>query len=264
MKEKICFSVFCALLIAGSCCFFAASFRAGRVHALSCNTATASESGEAEVLNEELFSKPAFVVLNLEGEEEIICASYRNPKHKEEVLAFFLGITGSEEVTKAILHYASEFDIPPALAFALCAEESAYNPRALNRNLNETVDRGLFQLNSASFPKLSIDEFYDTDKNVKHGLSHLRWCLNTAGTEVAGLAMYNAGAARVSSIGTPKRTLDYVSRILKRQRKIEELFAAEYVRFACSEETESKNISKAEKTSLRLSLLTPLGGRRRP
>ena len=84
----------------------------------------------------------------------------------------------------------------------------------------------------------------------------MRWCLNSAGTEVAALAMYNAGHARVHSVGTPKSTLDYVSRILRRQRRIEELFMAEYTRIA---RTESGD--KETKTPFRLSLLTPLGGR---
>ncbi|WP_461249086.1 transglycosylase SLT domain-containing protein, partial [Treponema sp. R6D11] len=99
------------------------------------------------------------------------------------MLVFFHGLTGSREIAEAILFNASACNVPPALAFSLCAEESGYNPRALNRNRNETVDRGLFQLNNASFPKLKIEDFYDTGVNARHGLLHLRWCLNTAGTE---------------------------------------------------------------------------------
>jgi soluble lytic murein transglycosylase-like protein len=148
--------------------------------------------------------------------------------------------------------------VPPALAFSLCAEESGYNPRALNRNKNETVARGLFQLNNASFPKLNVEDFYDTGVNVRHGLSHLRWCLNSAGTEVAALAMYNAGASRVHTVGTPKSTLDYISRILKRQRGIEERFAEYYYRIV--EERNAVEVTEEkEQVFFRFSMLTPLG-----
>jgi soluble lytic murein transglycosylase-like protein len=168
-------------------------------------------------------------------------------------------MTGSREVAEAILSNASVCNVAPALAFSLCAEESDYNPRALNRNKNETVDRGLFQLNNASFPKLKIEDFYDTGVNAQYGLSHLRWCLNSAGTEIAALAMYNAGETRVRSAGTPKSTLDYVSRILNRQRKIEGLFADYYYRIVEERNVPVELAEEKEKVFFRFSLLAPLG-----
>ena len=256
---------FCALLVAATCWFFKLSFRDGLAGIPALLEAPEAEITENNSLLEEGSPlKPAFLVLNIEDGQDLILSAYRNPAFKKDVVAFFQGITGSEEVAEAILLNASANDIPPALAFALCAEESAYNPRAFNHNRNETVDRGLFQLNSATFPELSQDDFYDTHENARHGISHFRWCLDTAGTEVAGLAMYNAGAGRVSSLGTPKGTLDYVSRILKRERKIEELFMTEYYRIVQERsEDVADAIEKKEKEPLRLSLLTPLGWRRK-
>ena len=184
---------------------------------------------------------------------DLILESYNDPELNKEVLAFFENITGSSRIAEVVLANAVIFNIAPALAFSLCAEESAYNPQAYNKNRNETIDRGLFQLNSASFPQLNVNDFYNPELNTWYGLSHLRWCLDTAGTEVSALAMYNAGTTRVRSHGTPKHTLDYVSRILKRQRKMEELFIAEYPNMI---------IEKSQtKTPFRFSLLAPLGGR---
>jgi soluble lytic murein transglycosylase-like protein len=88
------------------------------------------------------------------------------------------------------------------------------------------VDRGLFQLNSDSFPNLAEPDFFDPLVNAHYGLAHLRWCIDAGGSEIAGLAMYNAGTGRVRSGATPKVTLDYVSRILENRWKIEELFFA--------------------------------------
>jgi hypothetical protein len=126
------------------------------------------------------------------------------------------------------------------------------------KNRNLTVDRGLFQLNNASFPQLKEEQFFNPELNSRYGLSHLRWCLDTAGTEVAGLAMYNAGTNRVRSGGTPKMTLDYISRILDRERQIEDLFLAEYERIT---RIEAEEEIPPEKPGIRLSLLSPLGRR---
>ena len=267
MKGKYYYQVFFTLLIAVSSCLLTASFRAGVTEKAIPIDAEEEAFEPLGYIVRSSFSgmefpfEPAFMVLNLAGDDEFILSSYRDHEIQEEVLAFFQSLTGSREVADIILFYASIYNIPPALAFSLCAEESGYNPRAYNRNENETVDRGLFQLNSATFPKLEVDDFYDPAKNVRYGLSHLRWCLDTAGTDVAALAMYNAGERRVSSVGTPRKTLDYVSRILKRQQKIEGLFMAEYIRFARPEIAERDNDDK-NRTPFRFKLLMPLGGSR--
>ena len=206
----------------------------------------------------DILSKPVVLTLNME-DGDIIVTAYRDPELREEVLAFFEGLTGSYEVAEVILANAHVLEIPPALAFSLCAEESDYKVRAFNRNQNNTVDRGLFQLNSSSFPKLEPEDFFDPIVNTWHGLSYLRWCLDTAGTDVAGLAMYNAGITRVRQVGTPKTTLDYISRILDRQRKIEERFIAEYVRFVDNRSDSIEIAEETGKTPFRLGLLKPLG-----
>lgn len=253
--KKYYFLIFGVFLFFGLSVFFPANYEAWRIEtAIPVQLHVKEEQIETS-------SKPSYMVLDIEEGQDIILSSYRDPVFREDVLTFFKNLTGSFSVAEAILSTASEMDISPALAFALCAEESGYNPRAFNRNRNDTVDRGLFQLNNASFPKLQDEDFYVLDINVHHGLSHLRWCLGTAGSEVAGLAMYNAGAGRVRSMGTPKSTLDYVARILKRQRKIEGHFIAEYVRIVEAKDEKAEKLEANEKTPLRFSLLTPLGGR---
>ena len=187
----------------------------------------------------EILPEPDFYlieVLNLDipiiaFEGDPILAAYEDPLERDWIEAFFERMTGCRDIATIILTNAAEFDIPPSLAFSLSWEESRYNPRAVNRaNTNRTIDRGLFQLNSASFPDLKEQDFFDPRINAWYGLSHLRWCLDMAGTEVAGLAMYNAGLNRVRTDGTPKITLDYISRIINRQRRIDEIFLEEYMK----------------------------------
>jgi len=164
------------------------------------------------------------VLTDLERDDSI-GEYYRDESTKASVLSFFTELTGSAEVARLILENSLRFDIPASLAFALAYEESRFNPSAYNDN-GTSVDRGLFQLNSRSFPKLKISEFYDPETSARNGLSHFAYCLSSGGNEVAALAMYNAGSGRVAKDGTPRKTLDYIYRITKYQENISSLFAA--------------------------------------
>jgi hypothetical protein len=199
-------------------------------------------------------------VVSHKGEDEILKA-YRDPLRRNQVTDFFGGILHSPELAQAILVNADIFDISPGLAFALCWEESRFKVRALNqKNQNGSIDRGLFQLNNYSFPNLSEKDFFDPRINSYYGLSHLRWCLDSGGSLVAGIAMYNAGTNRVSAGGTPKRTLDYVSNILNSKQRFEDVFEEHQpglpeIVLAAQEKTTESEESVPWKP--RLSLLSP-------
>ena len=152
---------------------------------------------------------------------------YRQSFSRGSVEKFYTCITHDKDVALAILSEADNNDIPLALAFALAYTESRYNPKATNSNVNTTIDRGLFQLNSNSFPALTEADFFDPYISAKYGMSHLKFCLNSAGNEVSALAMYNAGTGRVRSNKTPQSTLNYVGKIITYQKMLESLFADE-------------------------------------
>jgi hypothetical protein len=154
-----------------------------------------------------------------------IAPYYRNPSTKESTLQFFTSLTKSESVALAILESSVKFGVRTSLSFALALEESDFKVDALNKN-GDSVDRGLFQLNSKSYPRLDIPSFYDPGTNARYGISHLKSCLVQAGNEVAALAMYNAGNGRVERGATPQKTLNYISRILAYDNNISSLFAA--------------------------------------
>jgi hypothetical protein len=171
----------------------------------------------------------AEILANL-GKPDLILDYYRDESRRPEIIAFFGALVQSDNIAEIILDNAAHFEIPPSLAFALCWRESHFNPLAENRaNRDGSVDRGLFQLNNRSFPKLSENEFFNPAVSAYYGISHLRWCLDTVNTEVAALAMYNAGSKRVNNGATPKQSLDHASRILEFRRGIEDLFRTEYI-----------------------------------
>ncbi len=156
---------------------------------------------------------------------------YRQPNSRAAVEWFYLHVTGNRETAMAILEEAEKNDIPLSLAFALAYTESHYNVNAVNKNRNSSIDRGLFQLNNRSFPQLKEEDFFNPAISAKYGMSHLRFCMNVAGNEVAALAMYNAGTNKVRADSTPQVTLNYVGKIMAYQDKLDRLFADEVLSY---------------------------------
>lgn len=140
---------------------------------------------------------------------------------------FYNNVTGNAQVTNAILQEASKNDIPLSLAFALAFTESHFDTKAENVNKNASIDRGIFQLNNRSFPQLKEKDFFNPAISARYGLAHLRFCLNTAGNTVAGLAMYNAGTNKVRGDRTPQSTLNYIGKIMEYKGKLDLLFEEE-------------------------------------
>jgi soluble lytic murein transglycosylase-like protein len=117
-------------------------------------------------------------------------------------------------VAEALLHAAEKHGVDPALVVALSWQESRFRVDAAGVNTNKTTDRGLMQLNSATFSHLDEDDFFNPVLNADLGVSYLKRTLELSGNVVAALAMYNAGPGRVGSTGAPKSTLDYISKIM--------------------------------------------------
>lgn len=149
---------------------------------------------------------------------------YRSLQSRAAVMCFYTSIVGDTDIALAILEYADKNSIPLSLAFSLAYAESRYCITAVNQNKNDSIDRGLFQLNNRSFPQLQEQEFFNPYISAKYGMSHLRFCIDTAGNEIAGLAMYNAGSNKVKRNGTPQHTLNYVSIIMNYREGLDELF----------------------------------------
>ncbi len=156
---------------------------------------------------------------------------YRQTYSKAAVEWFYTQVTGNRDVSLAILDCADKYDIPLSLAFALAYAESCYNPVAMHRNSNGSIDRGLFQLNDTSFPKLTESDFFDPRISAYYGMSHLRFCINTAGNEITALAMYNAGTNKVKNGNTPQQTLNYISKIETYRKTLEDSFAVDVLAF---------------------------------
>ena len=177
-----------------------------------------------EIASMELYSPDDFVkTIVVTDLHDIGYVLYDDPLFREKIITYYAGITGSYEIAESVLRNAYENDVSFGLAVSLMWAESRFDPQAYNRNA-VSIDRGLFQLNSESFPHLSRDEFYDVETNISSGVAYLRYCLNLGENEIVALAFYNAGHGRVSSGGTPLMTLEYISSILDYREELERDF----------------------------------------
>jgi soluble lytic murein transglycosylase-like protein len=147
--------------------------------------------------------------------EDGLLNTLRNPSTRASLVSYFQGVIGDPVVTDALIDAADRHGIDPALVVALSWQESGFRSNAYGINSNKTVDRGLMQLNSATFAFLDSDDFFNPHTNAEYGVSYLSEVLKSSGNMVAALAMYNAGPGRVGNTGAPKVTLDYIFRILE-------------------------------------------------
>ncbi len=143
-----------------------------------------------------------------------LITALRNPVTRSSVLSFFEERIGDSEVANALLDAADHYDVDPALVVAVSWQESRFVATVQGVNYNKTLDRGLMQLNSATFSFLDEEDFFNPHLNAKYGVSYLRESLDRSGNEVAALAMYNAGPGRVKTLGAPRTTLDYINNVL--------------------------------------------------
>jgi hypothetical protein len=248
--------------------FLSASLMKARPNSLR-DTVVVSQESSHEAQEKKSIEAGSIQFLSQAAQErsDAILELYRDSVARERVIDFFAGICPSKEIAEVILINANLFDIPPALAFSLAWEESRFNHHAVNsKNRDGSIDRGLFQLNNRSFPRLEMKAFYNANLNAWYGMSHLRYCMDEGGSEVAALAMYNAGTGRVNSASTPKSTLDYASRILQNRWEIESRFRDWEAMFQEQQEeiiefVEFAEIAEAKPERSRLVPLVPLASR---
>jgi hypothetical protein len=200
--------------------------------ALSMASCTASQKVNLDLDSEilSIATHPEKVPTSIEerSRTDNIAAYYRNPDTRKSVVEFFSVLTRSQNVAVAILDGAADHKVNASLAFALAYEESRFNPNAYGKNAG-SVDRGLFQLNSTTFPDLTEAEAFNPERNAQEGIKYFRHVLDLAGNEISALAMYNAGRTRVSQRGAPVKTLDYISRIINYEKNINSLFTARII-----------------------------------
>ena len=138
---------------------------------------------------------------------------YRNDRLRPLVTDYYARLTQDRAVAVAILETCDSLDIDPSLAFAMAWNESHFDPRAVSYNAT-TIDRGLFQLNSATFSDLDRKTVFDPKANAVHGLTFYKMAFDRLGTEEKALGYYNSGVGLISSRPYPRSTQAYIKKVL--------------------------------------------------
>jgi soluble lytic murein transglycosylase-like protein len=143
-----------------------------------------------------------------------ILALYRDDHLKPLVVEYYANLTQDRAVTTAILEACDSLDLDPSLGFALAWNESHFNPMAVSYN-PDTMDRGLFQLNSRTFSRLDRKTVFDPKSNAQQGLAFYKGVLAKLGTPERALGYYNSGIGMITDRALPRSTQAYVKRVLE-------------------------------------------------
>jgi len=101
------------------------------------------------------------------------------------------------QVATSLLNKCQLYGVDPRLMFALVAQESRFNPKAVSRS----GAQGLGQLMPGTAAGLGVHDPFDIDDNLDGAVRYLAEQLNTFGKLSFALAAYNAGPGAVKRYG---------------------------------------------------------------
>jgi soluble lytic murein transglycosylase-like protein len=119
-----------------------------------------------------------------------------------------------QELEDAVVQYAAEYRLSPALVMAVIKAESDFNPIVISK----AGAVGLMQLIPETAIQHGVRNLYDTRDNIAGGVKHLRYLLDRYhGNVRLALAAYNAGHRKVDryrQIPPFKETRAYVKKVM--------------------------------------------------
>lgn len=119
-----------------------------------------------------------------------------------------------QEIEEAVVRYADEYKLSPALLLAVMKAESAFDPMVISK----AGAVGLMQLIPETAIRYGVRNLYDTKENIGGGAKHLRHLLDRFhGNIRLALAAYNAGEKKVDryrQIPPFKETQLYVKKVI--------------------------------------------------
>lgn len=119
-----------------------------------------------------------------------------------------------QELEDAVIRYADEYRLSPALLLAVMKAESSFDPTVISK----AGAVGLMQLIPETAIRHGVRNLYDTRDNIGGGARHLRYLLDRFhGNIRLALAAYNAGEKKVDryrQIPPFKETQLYVKKVM--------------------------------------------------
>ena len=183
------------------------------------------------------------VVLAVVLAAAVFFASNYHQDIKQRVQNAQYPLSYSEHVEK----YARQFDLDPALVFAVMRTESSFNPEAespagaygLMQITADTLD--LYMRIRGEEGKYTVSDLFEPAVNIEYGCAILRDLLDEYGDEKCAVAAYNAGPGNVDAwLANPEispdgktllvekipfeETRSYVERVESTKEKYQELY----------------------------------------
>ncbi len=142
----------------------------------------------------------------------------------DKVIALYGEIAGDREIAMLILNNALVKKIPVNLAFALCKQESSFDPQAIGKNVRDgvvrSIDYGLFQLNTVRFKSNYIKHGTEwamvPENNVETGLRALRDLYEQHGSYDMAIIKYNGRFSKGADM--------HLVNVYKWERRYDKLF----------------------------------------
>jgi soluble lytic murein transglycosylase-like protein len=88
---------------------------------------------------------------------------------------------------------SAQYGLPAGLLEGLIHVESGWDPQAVGRNTNGSVDRGIVQINNRAHPEVSDQQAYDPAQAIPWAAAYLRQLYQSCGSWTGALAAYNSG-----------------------------------------------------------------------
>jgi len=152
--------------------------------------------------------------------DDALLTLYRDDHLRPLVVEYYAELTGDRPVALAILETCDELSVDPSLAFSMAWNESKFNPKAVSYNPT-TIDRGLFQLNSRTFSRLSRKTVFDARSNAKQGLAFYKNAYAHLKSEEKALGYYNSGIGLLTDRSLPRSTQAYVKKVLADRERMD-------------------------------------------
>ena len=135
------------------------------------------------------------------------------------ILAIFFNLS------QASINYFEEageyYRIDPKILYCIAKKESKFNPNAINRNSNGSIDMGIMQINSSHLKEIEKlgfkkEHLFNPKINIYAGAWLLKRCFNKHGVSEEGITCYNG---RIKNNTYGYEVLRELKEVYKKEKK---------------------------------------------